>query len=132
VGFDAEMYDIERIEVLRGPQGTLYGKNTEAGAINVITRQPGNNFTGRIALEGGEDKKKQTILSISGPLVKDKLYLGFSGRYYEKDGFITHADTGETMDDKKRWAGRINYAGLPLIILMYPFLHHGSSMTTSK
>ena len=112
-GFDAEMYDIERIEVLRGPQGTLYGKNTEAGAINIITRLPDNDFAGRVSCQIGEDNKKQAVVSLSGPVLEDKFYFGISGRYYEKDGLITHAQTGRTTDDRKRWSGRAHLRWTP-------------------
>ena len=54
-GFDDSLIDIERVEILRGPQGTLYGKNTEAGVINIITRQPDNTFQGKISTQLGED-----------------------------------------------------------------------------
>ena len=94
-GFDEEMYDIERVEVLRGPQGTLYGKNTEAGVINIITKLPDNEFRGKISGEIGEDNKRQAVMNLSGPIIKDNFYLGVAGRYYEKDGYITHAVTGE-------------------------------------
>jgi len=86
VGYDVALVDIERIEVLRGPQSTLYGKNAEAGVINVITRQPDNNFGCTISTELGEDNKRQFSVNARPPLIKDKLYLGLSGRQYEKDG----------------------------------------------
>ena len=105
-GFEEEILDIERIEVLRGPQGTLYGKNTEAGVINIITRQPDNEFRGRISAQGGEDNKGQFSLNLSGPIQKDRLFLGIAGQYYEKEGFIENTITGETVDDREHWFGR--------------------------
>ncbi len=105
-GFDASLLDIERIEVLRGPQGTLYGKNTEAGAINIITRQPDNTFQGKISADGGEDKKKELSLNISGPIVRDKLFFGLTGQYYDKEGFIINGNTGEPANDKRSWYGK--------------------------
>ncbi|WP_321493661.1 TonB-dependent receptor plug domain-containing protein [uncultured Desulfobacter sp.] len=69
-GFEDTFLDIERVEVLRGPQGTLYGKNTEAGVINIITRQPDNEFRGKIAGEYGEDNKQKVNLNLAGPIMK--------------------------------------------------------------
>jgi iron complex outermembrane receptor protein len=112
-GFEEGMLDIERIEVLRGPQGTLYGKNTEAGAINIITRQPDNEFRGKVSAQGGEDKKGQFSLNLSGPLQKDKLYLGIAGQYYRKDGFIENTTTGDTVDDREHWFGRAHLRWTP-------------------
>ncbi len=106
VGLEDAMLDIERIEVLRGPQGTLYGKGTEAGAINIITRQPDNDFRGKVSLQLGEDEKRQVALSVTGPAVKDKLYFGLSGLYYSKDGFIKNTATGDMINDKQHWYGK--------------------------
>ena len=75
-GFNVTLMDIERIEVLKGPQGTLYGKEAQAGVINVITKKPDNETRGKIGVELGEDNKRQYTLSASGPIVKDKLYVG--------------------------------------------------------
>ena len=113
-GFEEGMLDIERIEVLRGPQGTLYGKNTEAGAINIITRQPDNEFRGRVSVEGSEDKKGQFSLNLSGPIQKDKLFLGIAGQYYEKEGFIENTITGDIVDDREHWFGRAHLRWTPV------------------
>jgi len=114
IGYVSEILDIERIEVLRGPQGTLYGKNTEAGVINIITRQPDNAFTGKLTAQGASWLSKETgdglgrrfTTSLSGPIIKDKLYLGIAGLYYQRDGFMENSFTGGTIDDRKRWFGR--------------------------
>ena len=66
-----DFVDIEQIEVLRGPQGTLYGKNTTAGAINVTTRAPSFDFEARGEISGGLYDFKQAKASISGPLTDD-------------------------------------------------------------
>jgi iron complex outermembrane receptor protein len=113
-GFVDGMLDIERIEVLRGPQGTLYGKGTETGAISIITRQPDNEFRGKVSAEGGEDKKGQFSLNLSGPIQKDRLFFGIAGKYYQKDGFIENTTTGDTVDDTKHWFGRTHLRWTPV------------------
>ncbi|WP_321493675.1 TonB-dependent receptor [uncultured Desulfobacter sp.] len=106
-GFDETLMDIERIEVLKGPQGTLYGKNTEVGAVNIITRKPSNETRARITGELGEDNKRSLAANISGAIVKDKLYLGVSGKHYEKDGYVMNTITGDPIDDRKYDYGKI-------------------------
>ena len=87
--------DVERIEVLRGPQGTLYGKNTLGGAINVITRQPGNVFEARgMASYAGPDNAWQVGASVAGPIVEDKLAVRVAGSHREQDGFINNVIIG--------------------------------------
>jgi len=109
MGYNTYLYDIERIEVLKGPQGTLYGKNAEAGVINIVTKQPNNEIKGKIALELGEDKKKQATFNVSGPIVKDNLFIGIAGRYYEKDGFIKNSYLNKNVNDKNSYSGRLNF-----------------------
>ena len=82
------LLDVERIEVLRGPQGTLYGKNTLGGAINVITRKPGNEFEGRASASfAGPDDQLIVAGSLSGPLVTDVLAVRVAASHQEQDGF---------------------------------------------
>ncbi|WP_320043712.1 TonB-dependent receptor domain-containing protein [uncultured Desulfobacter sp.] len=121
MGFEDTFLDIERIEVLRGPQGTLYGKNTETGAVNIITRQPDNEFRARLSTSIGtllsseaDDSLTQTYtLNLSSPIQKDKLYMGFAGKFHKKDGFIENTLTGEPYDDRQNWYGRVHARWTP-------------------
>jgi iron complex outermembrane recepter protein len=83
-----DFVDIERVEVLRGPQGTLYGKNTTAGAVNIITRAPSFTPEGRIELTGGNLDFFQGKASFSGPLIADKVAFRISGAITTRRGTI--------------------------------------------
>ncbi|MFC3052161.1 TonB-dependent receptor [Kordiimonas pumila] len=93
---NAAMYDVERVEVLRGPQGTLYGKNAVGGVINIITRQPSNNPQASVQLDFGNQDYQQVMASASGPIAEDKLYFGVSGFSKSKDGSYTNLVDGRT------------------------------------
>ena len=89
------LLDVERIEVLRGPQGTLYGKNTLGGAINVITRTPGNDLELRgMASYAGPDDAWLISGSITAPIVTDLLTIRIAGAHREQDGFLTNSVIG--------------------------------------
>ncbi|MBS0475155.1 MAG: TonB-dependent receptor [Proteobacteria bacterium] len=89
------LLDVARIEVLRGPQGTLYGKNTLGGAINVITREPGNTFSGRASASyAGPDDAWMVSGSVSGPIVNDKVLFRVAASHRQQDGFITNTALG--------------------------------------
>ncbi len=87
--------DTERIEVLRGPQGTLYGKNTTAGAINVTTRKPSFTPEARIELTGGNLDFFQGKASVSGPLVDDKVAIRLSTSITTRRGTIYNTRQNE-------------------------------------
>lgn len=99
------LLDIERAEVLKGPQGTLYGHNSESGVINIITRQPGNEFMGKITGEFSSYDTYKAETSISTPLVKDRLFIRGAFQYMSSDGFYEDEITG---DDKVQDMERIN------------------------
>ena len=113
-GFDIELFDLERIEVLKGPQGTLYGRNTEAGVINIITKKPGNQWEGKAAAGYGNYNSQNYNVSIGGPLVQDKLFFRVAGKYFLSDGYFdnTFLDNDDA-DDRDDQDGRALLRWLP-------------------
>ncbi|MFN3463809.1 MAG: TonB-dependent receptor [Terricaulis sp.] len=89
------VFDVERIEVLRGPQGTLFGNNTLGGAISVVTRQPTDEFEGRLSAVYADPDNYQTYSgSISGPLIEGVLRGRIGAAYHTRDGFSTNTLAG--------------------------------------
>ena len=97
--------DLERIEVLRGPQGTLYGKNTIGGAINLITRKPTGEFGGQAWVSYGEWNRLQHRLSVDLPAIGDfKVKLGYS--VSNQGGYWHNGSTGKDFGEQFMVAGR--------------------------
>ena len=88
-----DLYDLQRVEVLRGPQGTLFGKNTTAGLINIITNQPTQETEAKIRLGAGSDSH-QLIEGMFNTPLSDSLAFRFSFLTKETDGYIINSITG--------------------------------------
>lgn len=86
-GLMMDVYDVERIEVLKGPQGNLYGRNTIGGAIKYITKEPDETLQAHIEGKLGSDNLRQVKGGVSGPLVDGLLYGGVGLAYKKRDGF---------------------------------------------
>ena len=82
-----DLFDLERIEVLRGPQGTLYGKNAAGGAINVVSQKPSETFSGAVEVSTGDLGYFSTRAKVSGPL-SDTVSGKISVSYKERDGYV--------------------------------------------
>ncbi len=87
--------DVERVEVIKGPQNAYYGRNTFAGAVNFITKNPGNEFKGEIRAEGTTHDSNELSLSVEGPLVEDVLSARLSVLQHEKGSMYTANDGGK-------------------------------------
>lgn len=90
-----QIFDVERIEILKGPQGTLYGRNTTAGALNIISRKPGDRLQGDITAEYGRYNSFRTEFGVGGPLT-ETVGLRVSGIYDRTDGYVTNLGSGSS------------------------------------
>ena len=98
----SDLTDIERIEVLQGPQGTLYGKNTNAGAISVITKRPNfEEFEGYMEASAGDYSMYRLTASASGP-ISDNLAFRLSGNVHQRDGYYDNS-AGDDLNDADDW-----------------------------
>ena len=99
----SELPEVSRIEVLRGPQGTLFGRNTTAGAISVTTKGPEFSPRGFVVLSAGDYAYKSATFGVTGPLIADKLAGRLEGNIQQRDGFITDVRSNRDINDRNRW-----------------------------
>ncbi len=100
------LYDIERVEVLRGPQGTLYGRNTSAGAIRIITNQPGEDFEASGEISVGKYSRWNLKGILNAPLIEDKLFLRATAIVQQGDGYMNNITLGKDVNDRDIWGVR--------------------------
>jgi outer membrane receptor protein involved in Fe transport len=107
--FEAEFYDTERIEVLRGPQGTLYGRNATGGVINQITAKPTDVFEGKVDFTYGSENTIKVRGFVNLP-VGDTAALRVAAYYHTRDGYIENAVTGNDVDSRDLNSFRVTFA----------------------
>jgi iron complex outermembrane receptor protein len=96
-----ELFDIAHIEVLKGPQGALYGRNSIGGAIVITTKQPTNNFEGWVRVGAGNGGLVKAQASVSGPIIKDKLLFTIAGSTISNDGYLENVYLRKKADPYK-------------------------------
>ncbi len=90
-----ELYDMERIEVLKGPQGTLFGRGAQIGAIHFLTKMPDNKFGGYISIGQGSYSQTNINTAINIPIIKDKLHTRLAAVYHTQDGYVNNTFGGK-------------------------------------
>jgi iron complex outermembrane recepter protein len=102
---ESEFYDLARIELLRGPQGTLYGRNTTAGVLNIIAAPPHDEFSSAVALEVGDFDTRRASGHVNVPAA-ERLQLRVAGMRLERDGHTRNTFSGNDIDDRELWSLR--------------------------
>jgi iron complex outermembrane receptor protein len=100
-----QLFDVDRIEVLKGPQGTLYGRNAMGGVINILTRPPSNQATGFAEANLGNYHLERYTAGLQLPLVKDRLFFSGAVLFEGRHGFYTNDYTGTDFDRQHRFGG---------------------------
>ena len=104
--YEAELFDIERVEVLRGPQGTLFGDGTTAGVLQIITQKPGDEFGGYVKTDLGDYNSVRLSAAVDLPL-SDRVRSRIAVASLKRDGFVTNSYNGDELDDRNTQAARL-------------------------
>ncbi|HVT23343.1 MAG TPA: TonB-dependent receptor [Rhizomicrobium sp.] len=111
--FEQEFYDLAQAEVLRGPQGTLYGRNATAGVVNIISAKPSDQFEAQASADIGNYKNRRFEGMINLPIVDDRLDLRLAGEWTKRNGYSMNDITGDPIDGRDLWSSRVSLSWKP-------------------
>jgi len=106
------LMDLERVEVLKGPQGTLYGRNSVGGAVNYISQAPSTEFGGDVSIQVGNYNLREAKLRMDIPIAEDLLFRG-ALMNVDRDGFTTNLGNGSDLEEEDSFAGRMSLHYIP-------------------
>jgi iron complex outermembrane receptor protein len=106
-------YDLDNLQVLKGPQGTLFGRNSTGGAILFEPKRPTNNFEGYVQESFGNYGYEEIEAAVNVPIVSDKLLVRVAGDRAVRDGFTNLVANGKDLDNRDYWSGRIGVTFRP-------------------
>jgi iron complex outermembrane receptor protein len=106
--FEQEFYDLERLEVLRGPQGTLYGRNATAGVVNLISAKPKFTYSAKVSADLGNYANQRLEGMVNIPLVEDVVALRLAGAMTKREGYAFNQMTGTPIDGRDLWSTRVS------------------------
>ena len=111
--FEQEFYDVGQVEVLRGPQGTLYGRNATAGVVNVVSAKPTDQFEAMLSADWGNYTNRRYEGMVNIPIDDDRLDLRVAGEWTKRDGYTTNAISGDQVDGRDLWSTRVSVGWKP-------------------
>jgi len=111
--FEQEFFDVASVEVLRGPQGTLYGRNATAGVVNLTSAKPTDQFEAMASADFGNYQQRRFEAMINLPIIDDRLDVRFAGEWTKRSGYSTNELTGNAIDGRNLWSGRATIAWKP-------------------
>jgi len=113
IGTGTMFFDLTNVQVLKGPQGTLFGRNTTGGAVLVEPVKPKGIFDGYVQVQTGNYNDREFEAMLNVPLVTDKLALRVAGRFAQRDGYTIDVKTLRDLDNRNYWTGRASLLWTP-------------------
>ncbi|HSZ74436.1 MAG TPA: TonB-dependent receptor, partial [Rhizomicrobium sp.] len=111
--FEQEFYDVSQVEVLRGPQGTLYGRNATAGVVNMVSAKPTDQYEAMASVDVGNYSNRRLEGMLNIPIVGDKLDLRVAGEWTKRDGYTYDTTLQQSVDGRDLWSGRVSLGFKP-------------------
>jgi len=112
--FEQEFYDVSQVEVLRGPQGTLYGRNATAGVVNLSSAKPSDQFEALASADIGNYQNRRFEGMVNIPIVDDRLDIRVAGEWTKRKGYTFNETTGRAIDGRDLWSGRVTVGFKPI------------------
>jgi iron complex outermembrane receptor protein len=111
--FEQEFFDVGQVQVLRGPQGTLYGRNSTAGVVNITSARPSDQFEAMISGDVGNYNERRLEGMLNVPITDDWMSLRVAGEWTKRQGYTFDETTGQRVDGRDLWSGRITLGMKP-------------------
>ena len=111
--FEQEFYDVSQVQVLRGPQGTLYGRNATAGVVNLTSAKPTDQFEAMVSADIGNYGNRRLEGMINVPIVDDRVDLRVAGEWTKRQGYSFNALDDDRIDGRDLWSGRMTLGFKP-------------------
>ena len=112
--FEQEFFDVSQVEVLRGPQGTLYGRNATSGVVNVISARPTDHWEAQASVDVGNYNNRRLEGMVNAPILDDKIDLRVAGEWTKRDGYSFNQETDHSTDGRDLWSSRVSLLVHPI------------------
>ncbi|HEY5237758.1 MAG TPA: TonB-dependent receptor [Rhizomicrobium sp.] len=120
--FEQEFFDVASVEVARGPQGTLYGRNATAGVVNLVSAKPSDQFEAMASADIGNYQNRRLEAMVNIPVIDDRVDIRVAGEWTKRQGYSTNQENDERIDGRDLWSGRVTIGLKPIERLQMYFV----------